>query len=320
MGKIKWGIIGLGNIAGKFAKTIRAMDSVEIEAVAARSKEKSEAFGKVYGVPPEKCYESYEKLIEDKKVDAVYIALPNTLHKKVSILCLRNGKAVLCEKPVTINKNEISEIINVAKEEKVFFMEAMKTRFLPINKKVKEIISEGRIGEVRLLKADFGFTAPFDRENRLFDKDLGGGALLDVGIYTVSYSAFILGNYPESIKSNFYIGKTGVDECVSINLGYKNGIQAQLYAAINLDTTREADIIGTKGRIRVVRFSNATEAYICIDGKEEKLELPFEINGFEYQIKEVVKCIEEGKLQSEIMSFKDSIDIMEIIDRIRNNK
>ena len=320
MRKIKWGIIGLGNIANKFAQTVKAMDSVELEAVASRNKEKSEAFGKVYDVPSEKCYSSYEELVKDESIEAVYIAVPHVFHKELSILCLKNGKAVLCEKPVTMNENEIREVINVAEENKMFFMEAMKTRFLPINQKIKYWINEGRIGEVRLLQADFGFNAQFDPMNRLFNKDLGGGALLDVGIYNVSYSSFIFGNYPKSIKSNLYIGKTGVDECVSINLEYEEGKQAQLYGAINLNTIRDANIIGTKGRICVPKFSNADTAYILIDGKEEKIQMPFDINGFEYQIKEVIKCINEGKPQSEIMSWNDSIEIMNIMDYIRNNE
>ena len=148
MRKIKWGIIGLGNIANKFAQTVKAMDSVELEAVASRNKEKSEAFGKVYDVASEKCYSSYEELVKDESIEAVYIAVPHVFHKKISILCLKNGKAVLCEKPVTMNGNEIREVINVAEENKMFFMEAMKTRFLPINQKIKYWINEGRIGEV----------------------------------------------------------------------------------------------------------------------------------------------------------------------------
>lgn len=319
MRKIKWGIIGLGNIANKFAQTLKAMNSVELYAVASRSKEKSEAFGKLYDVPSEKCYGTYEEFIKDESIEAVYIAVPHVFHKELSILCLENGKAVLCEKPVTMNENEIKEVIKVAKENKMFFMEAMKTRFLPINQKIKYWIDEGRIGDVRLLQADFGFSVPFDPTNRLFNKNLGGGALLDVGIYNVSYSAFIFGNHPKSISSNLYIGKSGVDECVSINLGYEEGKQAQLYGAINLNTVRDANIIGTKGRICVPRFSNADTAYIFTDGKEEKIHMPFDINGFEYQIREVVKCISEGKLQSEIMSWSDSIEIMKIMDCVRNS-
>lgn len=316
---INWGIIGLGNIANKFAQTVKAMDSVELKGVASRNKEKSEAFGKAYDVPFDKCYGSYEELVKDESIDAIYIAVPHIFHKELSILCLKGGKAVLCEKPVTMNGNEIREVIDVAEENKMFFMEAMKTRFLPINQKVTNWIKAGKIGEVRLLQADFGFSEPFDPMSRLFNKDLGGGALLDVGIYNISYSSFIFGNHPKSIESNLYVGKTGVDECVSISLGYEEGKQAQLYGAINLNTIRDANIIGTKGRICVPKFSNADTAYISIDGKEEKIHIPFDINGFEYQISEVVKCINEGKLQSEIMSWNDSIEIMNIMDYIKNN-
>lgn len=319
MEKIKWGIIGLGNIANKFAQTIKAMGSVELEAVSSRSKEKSEAFGKLYDVPAHKCYGSYEELVMDESIDVVYIAVPHVFHKEISILCLKNGKGVLCEKPVTINESEIREVINIAEDNKMFFMEAMKTRFLPINQKVKEIVNKGLLGDIRLLQADFGFSSTFDPKDRLYDKSLGGGALLDVGIYAISYSSYIFGNTPKDIKSNLYIGKSGVDECVSINLEYENGKQAQLYAAINLDTVRDANIIGTKGRIRIPKFSNADTAYVIIDGKEEKIEIPFEINGFEYQIKEVVDCLNKGKLQSEIMSWKDSIEIMKIMDSVKNN-
>lgn len=319
MKKYKWGIIGLGNIANKFANTIRSMESAELYAVASRSKEKSEGFGKEYNVPLNKCYGNYKEIIQDENIDAIYVAVPHIFHKEISISCLKNGKAVLCEKPVTINVNEIKEVISIAKENNMFFMEAMKTRFLPINLKVKEILNKGVIGEAKLLQADYGFYTPFDSKSRLFDKELGGGALLDVGIYNVSYSSFLFGNRPKSVKSDLYIGKSGVDESGSIILGYEDGKQAQLYSAINLDTIREANIIGTKGRICVPRFSNADTAHILVDGKEEKIYMPFDINGFEYQIREVHKCMEEGKLQSEIMSWNDSIEIMNIMDSIRNN-
>lgn len=319
MQKTKWGIIGLGIIANKFAQTVKAMESVELIAVASRNKEKSEAFGKLYDVPDHKCYGSYEELVKDESIDVVYIAVPHVFHKEISILCLKNGKGVLCEKPVTLNENEIREVINVAKDNNMFFMEAMKTRFLPINQKVKKIINQGILGDIRLLQADFGFNSTFAPNDRLYNKDLGGGALLDVGIYAISYSSFIFGNHPKDIKSNLYIGKSGVDECVSINLEYEEGKQAQLYAAINLDTVRDANIIGTKGRIRIPKFSNADTAYIFIDGKEEKIEMPFEINGFEYQIEEVVNSINQGKLESDIMSWKDSIEIMNIMDSVKNN-
>lgn len=320
MRTIRWGIIGLGNIANRFGKTVKAMDSVELVAVASRSKEKAEEFGRSYHIPGGKCYGSYEELVKDKDVDAIYIAVPHPFHKELSILCLNHGKAVLCEKPVTMNGDEIQEVIAVARAKKIFFMEAMKTRFLPINETVKNLIKNGAIGEVKLLQADFGFKSGVDPNNRFYNKELGGGALLDVGIYTLSYGTYLLGNNPIDIRSNMFIGKTEVDENVEISLTYENGVQAQLYSSITLPTRREANIIGTEGRICVPIFSNADTAYIIKDGKEEKIHRPHEITGFEYQIKEVVKCINEGKLESDIMSWNDSIETMRILDRVRNNK
>ncbi|CZR10137.1 Gfo/Idh/MocA family protein [Trichococcus ilyis] len=319
MEKIKFGIIGLGFIANKFAETVNAMDSVELAAVADRDKDSAEAFGKRYDVPTDKCYASPEELVRDESVDVVYVAVPHVFHKDISLICLENGKGVLCEKPVAITAAEIKEMIAAAERNQVFFMEAMKTRFLPVNQKVKQWIDAGEIGEVRLLQADFGFKAPLDPESRLFNKELGGGALLDVGVYNLSYSTFILGNAPEFITANLYIGETGVDENVGINLAYPGGKQAQLYGAINLNTVRDATIVGTKGRITVPRFSNAETATLFKDGKEETFHLPFGITGFEYQIEEVVNCLNNGKLQSEIMSWEDSIKTMEILDSVRND-
>jgi predicted dehydrogenase len=317
--KITWGIIGLGKIANKFAQTLCAMNEVELKGVASRNKEKSVNFGNMYGLHADKCYGSYEELVKDEDIEVIYIAVPHVFHKELSVLCLKNRKAVLCEKPVTMNENEIKEVISVAKENKTFFMEAMKTRFLPVNQKIKQWINEGRIGDVRLVQADYGFKAKYDPENRLYNKVLGGGSLLDVGIYNISYSSYIFDTVPTNINSNMYIGKSGVDESASINLSYEDGKQALLYSAINLDTVRTANVIGTKGKISVPIFSNADTAYILSDGIEEKIHIPFDINGMEYQVREVVKCLNEGKIQSDIMSWKDSIEIMKIMDTIRNS-
>lgn len=318
MTKIRWGIIGPGNIAAKFAQALKSMHGVELKAIASRNKERAVGFGKLYDIQESKCYGNYEELVQDQSIDAVYIAVPHPFHKELSILCLNNSKAVLCEKPVTINELEIREVIKVAEENKVFFMEAMKTRFLPIHQEVKRLINEGIIGDVRLLQADFGFKAPFDPANRLFNKELGGGALLDVGIYNISYSSFLFGNNPVGVNSDLNYGQTGVDESASIILSYENGKYAQLFAAINVNTKREANILGTEGSISIPRFSSTESAIISINGKEKNLHMPFAINGFEYQIEEVVHCLQEGKTESKIMSWKDSIEIMSIMDEVRS--
>lgn len=317
MKSIKWGIIGLGNIANKFAQAVVKMENTELLAVASRTKEKSETFGSNYGVSPEKCYGSYEELAKDNEIDAIYIALPNSLHKELSILCLNNKKAVLCEKPVTMNEQELIEVITCAKKNNVFFMEAMKTRFLPVHKEVKRIIDNGELGEIRLIQADFGFFSKFNEENRLFHKDLGGGALLDVGVYPISYGMWILGNYPKKVLSSCNIGITGVDENVSAIISYDKGKELHIYGAINLNTGREATIIGTKGILKIPRFSSGEKLRVTIDNKETLFDFPFDINGFEYQIEEVNSSLRQGKIESKIMSFEDSKEVMKILDIIR---
>jgi predicted dehydrogenase len=318
MKEINWGIIGLGEIANKFAYAIKRMEGVKLYAVASRTKEKAEAFGKKYDIDAHKCYGSYDAILNDKYIDAIYVAVPHTMHKHISIMCLNKGKAVLCEKPATINEEELKEIALVAEKNKTFFMEAMKTRFLPVIQEVKTLLDKGTIGEVTLLQADFGFNAKFDPSNRLFDKNLGGGSLLDVGIYNVSFSSFIFGNKPSKISSSLYYGITGVDESAAVNLTYEKGKEALLYSSIKVDSKRDANIIGTEGRITIPRYSNAETAIITVNGKEQKLHMPFEINGFEYEINEVNNCLRENKLQSDIMSIKDSIEVMKIMDKIRS--
>ena len=320
MKKIKWGIIGLGNIANKFAQAVTKMQNTELIAVASRTKEKSEHFGNNYGVVKEKCYGTYEEIVRDNDVDVIYIAVPHSMHKEISILCLENKEAVLCEKPVTLNEEEVVEVINCAKENKTFFMEAMKTRFLPVHKEVRRIIKNGEIGEIKLIQADFGFFTEFNEENRLFNPKLGGGALLDVGVYPISYGAWLMEEEPSSIKSNIFVGKTGVDENVSTIISYKNGREVHVYAAINLNTVREANIIGTKGILRIPRFSSGEKLIINIDGREEIKEFPFDINGFEYQIEEVNELIRKGKLESLTMSWSDSRRVMKILDKIKKSK
>ena len=313
----RWGIIGAGTIAHRFATAVKKLNGMELAAIASREKERSELFGKQYDVPNEKCYGSYQDLVNDEEIDAVYIATLHPFHKEQAILCLEHGKGVLCEKPVTMNKGEIEEVVRVARRHKVFFMEAMKSRFLPINIQLQKLISEGIIGEVRHMRAELGFKAEFDPEGRLYNKAKGGGALLDIGIYPVSYAAYILGNKPMTVESQLTYGVTGIDESNAIQLGYENGARAQLYSTIQVNTTKEASILGTEGRIHIPIFSNAQAATIYLDsGKEKTIAEPYEINGFEYEIREAVRCMKEGLLESPYMTWSDSIEVMGIIDQI----
>lgn len=320
MGKIKWGIIGLGSIANRFADTLLQMEEVELRGVASRSKAHAIDFGKKYNVDVNQCYGSYEELMQDDTIDVIYIAVPHPFHKENAIACLNHGKAVLCEKPVTMNEKEVKEVIDAAKHNHVFFMEAMKSRFTPVNLEIKKMLDEGVIGDLHMLRAELGFKADHESDYRIFDKNLGGGALLDIGIYPVSYAAYLLGNHPVSIHSDLHFGESDVDEMGAVQLRYDKSVMAQLYFTIHGNTTKEASIIGSKGRIHIPTFSNAQRATILTDQKEWTIQHPYEISGFEYEIREVVRCLQEGRVESSVMSWQDSIDVMKIIDRIFDRK
>ncbi len=319
MKTIQWGIIGLGNIAERFATTVKKMDGVTLKAVASRTKNHALEFGRKYEVEDTFCYGTYDELINDDQIDAIYIAVPHPFHKENAIRCLNHGKAVLCEKPVTMNNQETQEVIQAAKENKVFFMEAMKSRFMPINKEIRKIVREGGIGEPTFMRAELGFKGDFDPKGRIFNRELGGGAVLDIGIYPISYSAYLLGNKPNTIQSSLQYGVTDVDENGTIQLSYDNGSLAQIYCTIRANTRKDASLLGTEGSIYIPYFSNAQSATITTPNKEWTIEEPFELSGFEYQIREVGRCLQEGALESPLMTWQDSLEVMDIVDQIFSN-
>ena len=313
---IRWGILGTGNIASQFAKGLEALDDAELVAVGSRSQESADSFGDRFGVP--RCYGSYEGLAEDRLVDAIYVATPHSLHKENTIMCLQAGKAVLCEKPFAINAAETREMIAVARERKLFLMEAVWSRFLPVLVKVRELLAAGAIGEVRMLTADFGFRASLNPESRLFNPALGGGALLDVGVYTVSLAHMVLGT-PNRIAALAHIGETGVDEQGAMILGYPGGELALLSTAIRTSTPHEALIVGTKGSIRLdPEWWHGTKLTLKVgDGEPEQFDLPFTGNGYNYEAAEVGNCLRAGKLESDIIPLDETLAVMETLDAIR---
>lgn len=313
--KIKWGIIGPGRIANNFVKGLQKIEDAEIYAVASRTKEKAFEFGDKYNIA--KRYGSYEELVNDKEVDAVYIATPHQAHKDCAILCLKKGIAVLCEKPITVNSKEALELISIAKENNTFLMEAMWTRFLPAIVKIREIINSKAIGDIKMMRAEFGFKGKFDREGRLFNPMLAGGALLDVGIYTVSFASMIFKTQPSVIKTSAYIGETNVDEYSSTIFEYDNGKIAVLLSSITASLSDECCIFGTEGKILINQFWRSKEFTLFIDGMEPQ-KFSYEDVGYNYEAIEVMKCIKQGKKQSDIMPLDESLEIMKTMDRIRN--
>ena len=313
---IKWGILGTGGIAGAFARDLNFAKNTEKLAVGSRTKESAEKFAEEHGFS--RAYGSYEELVQDQDIDAIYVATPHPFHKENVLTCLRAGKAVLCEKPFTINSGELEEIIQFARDQKLFLMEAMWTRFLPPIVKMKEWIDSGEIGEVLLVKADFGFRAPWDPEWRLFNPALGGGALLDVGIYPVTFASMIFGTNPEKILSTAHIGETGVDEQFSILMSYPSGKTATLNGAFRIDLTNEAYIHGTKGYIRIPFFHSARSATLYKDGKEaETFNDDRQSEGYAFEIEEVGKCLSQGLLESPVVPLDESLKIMKLMDEIR---
>ena len=311
----RWGIIGPGSIAHKFATGLRALDDAQIVAVGSRSQDRADAFADAYAVPNR--HASYEALAEDPEVDAVYVATPHPFHKENSILCLKAGKPVLCEKPFTINQHEAREVIEVARSEGVFLMEAMWTRFLPITKQVKAWVTDGAIGEVRMLYADFGFRARLNPKGRLFDLALGGGGLLDIGIYPISYASMIFDTQPATISSQAHIGETGVDEQAAMVFGYDKGQLALISCGVRIKTPHEAKILGTDGMITVPQFWDARTATLSAGDKKEVVTLECAGNGYECEAAEVARCVRAGKLESDLMSHDDTLANMQTLDAIR---
>jgi len=313
---IKWGILGTGGIAHQFARGLTAIPDAELIAVGSRTNENAAKFADEFQVPHK--HGSYEKLANDPDVDVIYVATPHPFHKENTILCLEAGKAVLCEKPFAINAQQVKEMIQCARESEKFLMEAMWTRFLPIIIKVREWLAEGLIGDVRMLKADFCFRSGWNPEGRLLKPELGGGGLLDVGVYTIAMAYMVFGGEPSNITSMCHIGETGVDEQSTILFGYDAGQIAILCSAIRTSTPQDAQIFGTEGSIYIPNFWHSTSATLSVSGKDpETVDMPFNGNGYNYEAVEVMNCLRAGKLESDIVPLDESLSIIKTMDKIR---
>jgi dihydrodiol dehydrogenase / D-xylose 1-dehydrogenase (NADP) len=312
---IRWGILGPGSIAHRFAEGLSVIPDAELVAVGSRSSERADAFADKFDIP--KRHGSYTDLANDPDVDAIYVSTPHPFHKEYSILCLKAGKGVLCEKPMAINAQQAKEMIDCARAEKKFLMEAMWTRFLPAIVKMREWVAEGAIGEPRMLTADFGFRSGWNPEGRLMNPEMAGGGLLDVGVYTVAMAYMVFGK-PSRIASMAHIGETGVDEQAAMLLGYDAGQLALLSCAIRTNTPQEARIMGTEGSIHIPGFWHGNSATLYASGKGPvQADTPFEGNGYNYEAVEVMRCLREGKLESDVMPLDESLSIAETMDQMR---
>jgi len=316
--EIKWGIIGCGGIANKFAESTLAVDGAKVIAAASRTPGKATAFAKKHQI--ENSYSDYSELLNNREVDAVYVATTHNFHYENTRQALLANKPVLCEKPFTINAPEMRVLIELAERKKLFMMEAMWTRFLPAVVQVRKWLAEDSIGSIKQIRATFGFHFPFDSEHRLFNPDLAGGAVLDAGIYPLSFANMVMKQKPIEIKAIGEIGATGVDEQSSYLLRYESGCIALLNSALNALTASRAEVIGTKGRITIPEnFLNAQEAWLEVKD-QEPIKKDFPVGnkiGFKFEIEAASDCIRYGLLENEIMPLSDSLQLMEIIDEIK---
>lgn len=353
MKQIKWGILGSGTIARAFAKGLKELPEATLLAIGSRLQTTADDFANQFNIS--RAYDSYEALAGDNDIDVVYIATPHIMHKDHCMLCLEAGKAVLCEKPFTINANEASAVVKLARQKKLFCMEAMWMRFFPIMEKVRSLINSDAIGDIRMVVASMGFLTPYDQENRFFNLKLGGGSLLDLGIYPVSFIYQILGK-PDSIVSYANKGITGVDEQAAAILGFDKGQLAVLTTSFRTKCVNDATIMGTKGQIHIQapllqpsrlsitnypaqapgkgnngkkknhslgnpllrKIARRLKSYFSPHSSHKNIiSMPYTGSGHQYEAKEVIRCLQMGKLESDLMPLDESIEIMRIIDYVR---
>ena len=316
MSAVKWGIIGIGNIAEKFAQDLETVADSELYAVASTNLERAQAFAVKHNA--EFAFGSYEDIFNAPDLDVIYIATPHVTHAYCTKLCLEKKVAVLCEKPFAMNETEVESMLKSARENDTFLMEAMWTRFLPTTQKVLELIENGAIGDIKTIHADFGFRADFKPERRLFNPKLGGGALLDIGIYPAYLSLLLLG-YPSDIEAMSLIGETGVDETTSFLLRYDQHATAVLNCTILADTNTEAWIYGSKGKIQIhSRFHEGKKVTLFTKG-QPPVDFEFErkTRGYDFEIREVNRCLTEGLKESPLMPHTMSRKLIHLLDKIR---
>ncbi|MGZ8648674.1 MAG: Gfo/Idh/MocA family protein [Solirubrobacteraceae bacterium] len=315
MAVTRWGVIGTGGIASAFVADLELTDSGSVVAVGSRRSETAEQFADRFGVPNR--HSSYEALVADPEVDVVYVATPHPMHREDALLALRAGKPVLVEKPFTMNAAEAEELVATARAEGLFLMEAMWARFVPHIVEIRRLLAEGALGELVTVTADHGQWFAEDREFRLFAPELGGGALLDLGIYPVSFASMVLGT-PERVVALADPAFTGVDAQTSILLGHAGGAHAVLTCTLRAKSPTRAAIVGTDARIEIEGNFYAPSSFTLSprDGEPQRFEPPHEGGGLRHEADEVARCLREGLLESPAMPLDESISIMRTMDEV----
>lgn len=313
--KIRWGIVGLGKIATSFVNDLKLVEHAELTAVASRSQQKAEAFAKEHGA--QFAFGDYTSLFEHDRVDVVYIATPHTFHAELAIQAMQHKKHVLCEKPMGISTEEVERMVKTANDQQVFLMEALWSRFNPTIRKVKQLVESDEIGRVRYLHADFAFYGlDKDPKGRLLNPSLAGGSLLDIGIYPI-FLAYLLFGKPQEIIARAKFHSTGVEVQTAMLFEYEDK-QAILYSGLGNTSQMRAEISGEAGTLFIEPRWHEAQAYsLSKNGEETCFDLPTTGKGYTHEIEEVNRCIASGKLQSDLWSHRNSMELMQLIEAVK---
>jgi len=313
---INFGIMATGRIAKSFAAAVNYVEGAKLLGVASRNLCSAMKFAGEFKIP--RSYQGYEEMCKDNDIDVIYIATPTACHYENVRLCFEYGKNVICEKAVTENSRELMELITLAKEKGLFFMEAMWMKCRPHFLQALEWFREGKIGKIKMIKSDFSSVVKFDENDRLFKKDLGASALLDVGIYPITLFTAFLGNYPEKITSRLHTGKTGADFDGTVTLEYGEGFATSVFG-YSIENHNNCVIVGEKGRITFDDWFFCCEGVTLFDEYAQVVErktFSNACNGYEYEVEEVCKCLREGRLESELIPYEDTIATMKIMETV----
>ena len=317
---IRWGILGTGRIAHDFANALKDTPGAVLAAVGSRSVESAAAFGREFGNAQGQpaAYGSYQELADAPGIDIIYIGTPHPMHAENAILALNGGKAVLCEKPFTMNRREAEQVIALARERKLFLMEAMWTRFMPALAEVRRIIASGEIGVVNSVHADFSFVATTDPENRVNKRELGGGALLDLGIYPLSIACALLGPV-ESVQAQAILSDGGVDLTTGFTMKHAGGTMSISSCSLRARTPSELTVSGTLGSVRMEGMFHLSQTVTVklAGGVTRTVATPFLGNGYVHEAIEAGRCLREGLLESPGMTHDESLALMKLLDTIR---
>ena len=313
---VRWGILGTGGIAATFAADLPLVPGAELAAVGSRTGAAAAAFAERHGFA--RSHGSWAELAADPDVDVIYVATPHAFHYDAAMACLGGGKAVLCEKPMTLDVPSSARLVQEARDRGLFLMEAMWMRCNPAVRRIVELIADGAIGEVTSVQADFGLQGPFAAEHRLRDPKMGGGALLDLGVYPLNLAHLILGA-PATVQSWARLTPEGVDDNTGVLLGYDSGAVAALTCSLIGETRNAASVTGTLGRIDLPPGFFVPRSFVLhrAGADAEEISHPFEGSGYQYEAAEVQRCLAEGLAESPLMPHTTTMEIMTLMDTIR---